>query len=150
MREAEIELALEFLAAVQGEQTFEVVDDQGRRVSSLLYPHRGQMYIYSAELRLDRFAIGGSYGTSAFRRTTCTDSDWWPDISSEYVWLESQSQTKPKLERFDINLYYRALDLKWDNSKAIQEFLDFLRLSRQGKFYLDAFVGYQKQRAAIL
>jgi len=55
-----------------------------------------------------------------------------------------------QLERFDINLYYRALDLKWDNSKAIQEFLDFLRLSRQGKFYLDAFVGYQKQRAAIL
>jgi hypothetical protein len=110
MREEIIELTIGYLSGIQGQQIFEIIDNQGRRVTKLIYPHRGAMLFFNGELRLlSRFFIGGKYGNSHFDRVTSTDTNWLPAIQPD-VWWEANSRCKAELEIYDINFYLRLID----------------------------------------
>ena len=151
-RAISIELTMEYIFDAHGEQNFEVIDSQGRRISRLHYPHSGPIIVYKGEIRfLPRVSIGGRYGSSLFKRTTATDTDWWPPIAD--VWWESNSRTKAEVETYDVNLYYRFLDLnkeqikeKYLSSPGICEIFDFLRINNVESIALDIFAGYQQQK----
>ncbi|MCQ9206106.1 MAG: hypothetical protein NG737_07340 [Omnitrophica bacterium] len=98
------------------------------------------MTILNGEWRFHpRFSIGGRYGSSSFRETTAIDTDWFIGIPS-VIWWQSNSTSKAKMDFFDMNIYYRLLDL--DKSQMSEKFSSFLLLDR---FSLDIFGGYQQQ-----
>lgn len=145
-----LELTLEFGFATQGEQIFEVVDSQERRISRLDYPHRGEMLIFKGEVGvLPRLSIGGRYGSSFFKKRTAIDQDWDPDISEEAVWLESESKCKSEVEFWDLNIYYCLLDLSQEEIEQERLFskedtiFDYLLIDRLS---LDIFAGYQRNK----
>lgn len=140
----ELELSVDCLLG-RGEQTFEVIDDAGRKISRLVYPQRGKMFIANAEIRFTpEFSIGGSFGSSRFKEVVSTDTDWLPAITGSDVWWESNSSCKTQLDNYNINLYYRFLDL--DSSSERSELNNLFRLSGDEKFSLDLFTGYQWQK----
>ncbi len=101
------EVSLELGYATRGEQTFEVVDNQDRRISRLLFPHRGTLVTLSGEIPLiNRFSIGGKYIGNKLKTVNSTDTDWRPGTSS-LVWTESNSRTDTWIENYDLNIYYR-------------------------------------------
>lgn len=141
-----IELTVEYSFLTGGDQIFEVVDSQGRRISRLEYPHRGEMLMLKGEAGFpnSRFSIGGRFGSSSFRRKRSKDQDWLPSISG-LVWLESEALTKPKIQFYDINLYYNLKTLSEEDigfaslsseRRTIYEALSIDRLSA------DVFLGY--------
>ena len=149
-----IDLSIEYMPFVKGEQIFEVIDDVGRRISRLHYPHRGQMYFLNGEIRLlPRLSVGGKYGSSHFKKTNSTDSDWYYDFIPELndmVWNESNSRTKTEVEISDLNFYYRILDLKAEAQEEEEKqegLLDILRLDQNNsKLLIDLILGYQWER----
>jgi len=144
LRSLSLKLSVECLVG-RGEQTFEVVDSAGRKISRLVYPQRGKMFTASAEIRFSpEFSIGGSFGSSRFKETVSTDTDWLPSISGGDVWWESNSSCSSRMENYNINLYYKFLDL--DNSLEAAEIKDFFRLSRTERLSLELFGGYQWQK----
>jgi len=147
LRNVAIELALEYAFCVRGNQIFEVVDEQGMRISRLHYPNRGQMYTYKGEVRFfDIVGIGGRYSSSNFSRSTATDTDWIPEITPDLIWLESHSTNKAKIESFDMNVYYRLMDINAGSSQMARDLFDLLRLKNGGHFTLDAFAGYLEHK----
>jgi len=146
LRNLHIELAIEYMGYVTGKQTFEVVNDVGQRISRLSYPHSGGMYIGKGELRLlPRLSVGGRYGNSNFRKTTCTDTDWLPAIATDRVWMESNSDSDIKIELYDINLYLRLLDFDRENTELGSSDMSVLNNWKADKLSVDIFSGYQKQ-----
>ncbi len=150
LRNITIELTLEYAFHIQGEQNFEVIDDTGMRISRLHYPHRGEMVILNGEVRfLPRVSLGGRYATSLFERTTCTDTDWL--ILTDIVWNESHSSCKEGVSLYDINLYYRLIDLDKESIEEESIYSDGLGIKdifipTVDKLSLDVFVGYQQQK----
>lgn len=145
LRNLNIELTLEYLVFTYGKQIFEVVDSQGSRISRLNYPHRGEMYIFKGQVCLiPRLSIGGRYGSSNFKKTTCIDTDWIPTIDRDLVWWESNSDTKPEVRIYDLNLYYRLLDYDEEGEGGSGE-KNLFKDWRADKISLDIFAGYQKQ-----
>jgi len=155
LRRIKIELTLEYVFAAQGEQVFELFNDfdgdgDQERVSRLEYPHRGGLLIFKGEIGfLPKVSLGARYGSSLFSRRTATDQDWFPIISEEIVWLESESRCRPEIEFYDLNLYYCLLELDEDEVKqrrlsSEQDTLfDFLNIN---SLSLDIFAGYQQQK----
>jgi len=151
-----IELAVAYAFAVQGQQTFEVVLD-GYKISELKYPQRGQMVTYNGEIHLTpRFSIGGKYGNSIFKNTTCTDSDWFlgyigPDlVYIPDVWLQSNLENKAKVEIYDLNFYYRLVNLSRGREEQFYGFdSDLSKYSLPedlDSLSFDIFFGYQRQK----
>jgi hypothetical protein len=158
LRNVAIELTLEYAIGAKGEQSWELVDEQGVLVSRLEYPHRGEMLILKGEVGFkEKFFLGGRYGSSQFRKRVCSDEDWsffdplWgpPFGTDQYVDYQITRQlSKSKVDFFDINFYYRFLDL--DQEEAQQRRLaakgwsifDFLLIDNLSS---DVFVGYQQQ-----
>jgi hypothetical protein len=148
LRNLHIELAMEYIATVQGKQTFEVIDDSGQRISRLSYPHKGEIWLVRGEMRLlPRISVGGRYGNSNFRKSSSTDTDWLPNIAPGLVWNESISDTNIKLELYDINLYCRLLNFDKDAPDESSQVLQMLNNWMADKLSLDVFGGYQKQKA---
>ena len=146
LRNLHIELAIEYIGYVTGKQTFEVINEAGQRISRLSYPHSGGMYIGKGELRLlPRLSVGGRYGNSNFRKTTCTDTDWLPAIATDRVWMESNSDSDIKIELYDINLYLRLLDFDKENAELGSSDMAVLNNWKADKLSVDIFGGYQKQ-----
>lgn len=143
LRNIAIEISLDYFLA-RGDQIFEVVDSIGRKISRLHYSQKGNMFIVNAELRLHpRFSVGGSYGSSRFKHTVSTDTDWLPALLPNVYW-ESNSSCKPAVDNFNIKLYYRLLDLK--DVSASDDIKEYLRIKTFDKFSLDIFTGYQHQK----
>lgn len=145
-RDEIIELCLEYLFAMRGDQIFEVIDSQGRKISKLHYPHRGEMIFLSAEMHvLPGLSIGGKFASSHLKRTTTTDTDWLPAVDPE-IWWESNSNCSAELEYYDINFFLRVLDTKRDKESRLKwdELFDFLLVK---KLTFDIVVGYQHEKA---
>ncbi|MBU1726576.1 MAG: hypothetical protein KJ880_02990 [Candidatus Omnitrophica bacterium] len=147
LRSVVIELVFEYMFNVHGQQTFEVVDSQGNRITKLLYPHRGNVNVFKGELRVSpRVSIGGKFGSSNFRKVTSTDTDWDSSVSTEYVWWESQSRLSPEVQFYDLNLYLTLFDLESQKAKSDPALRDFLNFLRVDDFICDIFGGYQQQK----
>ncbi len=147
LRKITIELTLEYGFSAGGQQTFELLDSQGGMASKLTYPFRGEMAIIKSEIinSQSKFSLGGRYGNSNFKKKICTDEDWnlydpsWAYGTDSYVDYQITSQkSESKVELFDINLYYRLLDIKEDKTLSNNLLID--------KLALDTFVGYQYQK----
>jgi len=138
-----IEIDISFQESIgRGEQVFEVVDTDGSKISRLLYPQRGSIFTGNAELRLfPRFSFGGSLGSSRFRNTVATDTDWQSDIQPG-VWWESNSDCKARVDTYNVNLYFRLLDLK--DITIAQEMREYLNLEQVDEFTFDIFTGYER------
>jgi len=146
LRNLHIELAMEYIGFVNGKQTFEVIDEAGQRISRLSYPHSGGMWFLKGEVRLlPRLSVGGRYGNSNFKKTTCTDTDWIPAIATDRVWNESNSDSDIKIELYDINLYLRLLDFDKENTELGSSDMAVLNDWMVDKLSVDVFSGYQKQ-----
>jgi len=146
LRNMHIELALEYVGFVNGKQTFEVINEAGQRISRLSYPHSGGMWIAKGELRLlPRLSVGGRYGSSNFKKTTCTDTDWDPSIAPDRVEFESNSDCDKKISLYDINLYLRLLDFDKENTELGSSNMAVLNDWMVDKLSVDIFSGYQKQ-----
>jgi hypothetical protein len=125
--------------------------------SKLTYPSKGQMVILKGEIGyLSKFFLGGRYGSSDFKKTGCSDEDWniydptWPYGSDDYIDYQITKQDcKSKVEFFDINVYYRFLDLDKEEvsqrrlSSKEDSIFNFLLVD---SFSLDIFIGYQQQK----
>ncbi|MCX5702854.1 MAG: hypothetical protein NTW64_07835 [Candidatus Omnitrophica bacterium] len=157
LRDITIELALEYMFAAQGKQVFEVVDSQGGLISRLTFPNEGQMLILKAEAGFrNKFFLSGRYGNSQFSKKICSDEDWNlpidppdPLFGDNLDYQITRQDSKPKVEIFDVNLYYRLLDL--DKDKAKQEGLSSGKMKifenlMVDKLSFDIFVGYQQQK----
>ncbi|MBU0694368.1 MAG: tetratricopeptide repeat protein [Candidatus Omnitrophica bacterium] len=156
LRRIAIEISMEYLWA-KGEQSFELLNSQGEMVSKLTYPVKGKMTIFKGEVGfLSKFFLGARYGSSDFKKTVCSDEDWnihdptWPYGSDDYVDYQITKQGgKSEVEFFDINFYYRLLDLDKEYTKQ-------KHLSSEGdtifdswvvdNLSLDIFTGYQQQK----
>lgn len=157
-----IELTLEFGFATQGEQSFELYNDYDGdgdldKVSRLEYPHQGEMLILKGEVGfLSGFSIGGRFGSSSFSKRLCSDEDWhvwdptWPYGTDNYVDYQiTKQKSESKAEFFDVNLYYRLIDLDEDEVKRIRlsseesTVFDYLMID---SLSLDVFAGYQQQK----
>lgn len=157
LHDISVELTLEYMVGVQGEQIFELIDSQGVIASRLEYPHRGEMLIFKGEVGfLSKVFLGGRYGSSQFRKKICSDEDWnlwdptWPFGTDQYVDYQiSRQLSKSKVEFFDVNLYYRFLDLDKDEVKQRRlsseedTIFDYLLVD---SLSLDIFTGYQQQK----
>jgi len=155
LHDISVELSLDYLFSTQGTQIFELVID-GQMLSKLVYPHRGGLAIVKGEIGyLSKFFIGGKFATSNFRRRLCTDEDWSfydPDWIDEYVDYQITKQMcKSKVGFFDVNLYYRLLDLNEEEVKKMclsakeDTIFDFLLIN---SLSLDIFGGYQQQKGS--
>ena len=155
LRKITIELTFQYLFAVRGKQEFDLVDpDTLEKMSRLYYPIEGKMPIFKGEIGfLSKIFIGGRYGSSNLHKKTCTDEDWgfWDWHNGQWSYIEYQitkQVTKPSLELFDVNLYYRLLDFdekaikqrKSSYSKEEGSIFDFLLVDRLS---FDVFAGYQ-------
>ncbi|MBU1061658.1 MAG: hypothetical protein KJ952_02930 [Candidatus Omnitrophica bacterium] len=154
LRNIETELSMEY-QMVSGEQTFKVIQDNEQILSKLTYPIESDIFDYMFNLRGEvrfhpKFSIGGKYGSSNFSKTTCSDEDWnfWGIHNSEVKYIDYQitkQDCKPSLESFDINLYWRVLDLKdattTERSRSLLE-VDHISL--------DIFGGYQQQKGRYI
>lgn len=141
LRNIEIEMSLEQFVG-HGEQIFEVVDDGGSRISKLLYPQRGNMFKGNAELRLHpRFSVGAGLGSSRFKHTVATDTDWLPSILPD-VWWESNSSCKAQVDTFNVDLYFRLLDLK--DVAITKDMREYFSLETVDEITFDIFTGYEK------
>ena len=142
-----IELTLEYLVPVQGEQIFEVVDDGGRTITRVRYPLRGQMLMIKGEARFSPiFSLEARYGTSTFKRYDNIDTSWVPETSRE-VWWESYSRTKTELLLAEFNMYLRLFDSQQGNS-AFKDLFDlFVLTPQEGRLLIDALGGFQYQRS---
>ncbi|MFH1640810.1 MAG: hypothetical protein ABIA66_02470, partial [Candidatus Omnitrophota bacterium] len=152
-----IELALEYMVGAHGDQIFELIDSQGGLASRLTYPNKGQILFLKAEAGFkDRVFFGGRYGSSQFLKKTCSDEDWnifdpsWAYGTDEYVDYQITKQiSRPKVEIFDVNFYYRFLDLNRNKDKrgtlspGKKAFFDNLMVDRLA---FDIFIGYQQQK----
>ncbi len=162
LREIEIEIALEVGFAMGGKQAFELFNDydgdgKQERVSRLEYPHQGKMFIFKGEVGfLSKFFLGGRYGSSSFSKKICSDEDWhiydpwWPHGTDNYIDYQiTRQMSEPKVEFFDVNLYYRLLDLDKERMKQIRSsskedtIFDYLVTDTLS---LDIFAGYQQQK----
>lgn len=148
IRQKAIELTFEYIFSLQGQQTFEIIDSQGRRISRLHYLYRGQMPVFKGEVRLSpEFSIGARYADSNLKRTTCTDTDWLPPVTS--IWWESHSRNKAEVQFYDINFYFRLFDYNKESLKqtpsAGRELLDLLKIQKADRLFLDLLTGYQWQ-----
>ncbi len=146
LRNVEIELAIEY-EMTDGEQSFRVITSGGQALSKLTYPIDGNMFILNGEVKFHpKFSIGGKYGASDFRKTTCSDEDWnfWGIHNEELKYIDYQitkQDCKSKMENFDINLYYRILDKKdIVTGKRPRNLLGVNLIT------LDIFAGYQQQK----
>ncbi|MDD2752226.1 MAG: hypothetical protein PHN59_03770 [Candidatus Omnitrophica bacterium] len=147
----EINLALEYGFCVQGEQTFEVIDSAGRKISRLFYPHRGQLYTVKGELGfLDKLFIGGKFSSSLFKKAYSTDTDWRP-ADRQDIWYESHSREKAQAQLSDINFYYRLFELNVEKVREHKQFSELFDLFKMGNpndsLIFDVLVGYQWQKA---
>jgi hypothetical protein len=152
-----IELTLEYMVGTHGNQVFEVVDSQGGKISRLVYPNKGQMLILNAEAGFkNKFFVDGKYGNSQFLKKNFSDEDWNifidppdPVFGDTLDYQITKNDCKPKVEIFDINIYYRFLELKRDKAKqkslspGKKTLLDNLMADRLD---FDIFVGYQQQK----
>lgn len=161
LRDISIEVAIEYMVGAHGDQIFELIDSQGGIASRLTYPNQGQMLIFKAEAGFrDKVFLGGRYGSSQFSKESCSDEDWniwdpsWLEEygygTDEYVDYQITKQmSKPKVEIFDVNLYYRFLELSRDKEKqkglspGKKALFDNLMID---KLSFDIFVGYQQQK----
>ena len=155
LHDISVELSLEYVYASKGEQSFELLNDQGGRVSKLTYPTKGPMLILKGELGFfSKFFIGGRFASSDFKKTTNSDEDWgyWGWHNGEWKYIEYQitkQGCESKVEFFDVNLYYRFLDLNEEEVKKLRlsakedTIFDFLLID---SLSLDIFVGYQRYR----
>ncbi|MCX5703761.1 MAG: hypothetical protein NT066_04640 [Candidatus Omnitrophica bacterium] len=159
LREITIELTLEYGFAAGGKQGFELLDSQGRLASKLTYPTKGEMVIVKGEVGFwPKVFLGGRYGNSNFKKRICSDEDWnmydpfWPYGSDAYVDYQiSKQMSKSKVEFFDINLYYRLLDIDEEElnqrnlfRKEDSKLFDYLVIDNLA---LDIFIGYQYQKS---
>lgn len=141
-----IELSMEY-QTLSGEQVFTMIDSEGQKISKLTYPIKGNMFTLKGEVRFHpRFSIGGKYGSSDFDKTTNSDEDWnftgMHNGSLKHIDYQITKQDcESKMEMFDINLYYRLLNL--DNSNIEKETSELFVID---KFFLDIFGGYQQQK----
>jgi len=146
--------------SVHGDQRFEVWDDvvgneDQEKISRLIYPYRGSMTVFNGELGFrDKFFLGGRYGNSQFAREICTDEDWnfWAMHNSELKWVDyqvSRQDSRPKVEFFDINLYYRLLDLDGEKIRPGSSYSrdkEILDAYLANALSFDVLVGYQSQK----
>ena len=144
-----IELTLEYLFFAQGEQVFEVIDNEERIITKIKFPHRGGMLFAKGEVRLPySFLLGGKVGTSLFNKVNNTDASWMPAVQPG-VWWETTSRTDARVLTGDLNLYYRLLDSQTIDigDPAFCELLEFLVLKPfTFDVSFDVFSGYQFQR----
>jgi len=161
-----IEFTLEYGFATLGQQTFEVfgdVDGDGDQeiISRLEYPHRGGILIAKGEAGpWFGFSIGGRFGNSEITRELCSDEDWYlyddvgwgpPDYGTDFIveYQITRQMSESKVEFFDLNLYYRLIDLDEDEMEEIRlsseknNIFDYLEIDN---FSLDVFGGYQQQK----
>ena len=146
LNDIEIEFAVDY-QRVNGEQLFTVVDSGGERISQLTYPIKGDMHILRGEARLNpRLSLGIKYGSSNFSDTTSSDEDWnftavHNSETKTITYQITEQDTESEMETFDINLYWRLLDIKDDpDEKNVNNFLVTDRIS------LDVFGGYHQQK----
>ena len=122
LRNISMELSLDYMFSIHGDQRFEVWsdvvgDENQEMISRLIYPYRGYMAVFNGQVGFwDKFFIGGRYGNSQFQHNICTDEDWnfWALHNGTLKWIDYQvtkQDCMPKVGFFDINLYYRLLDL---------------------------------------
>lgn len=160
LRKLSFELTLEYAFFMHGKQRFEVVNSQEFDISKLIYPIKGEILILKGEIGfLSKIFLGGKYGSSEFKKTTCSDEDWglydltWPNGIDNYVDYQITKQDcKSKVYFFDVNLYYRLLAFNRDQAKERflpsiyvreKQLWDYIQLD---KLFFDIFAGYQSQR----
>ncbi|MBD3264122.1 MAG: hypothetical protein GF375_03360 [Candidatus Omnitrophica bacterium] len=130
-----------------GEQKFSIISEtSGRKISELTYPIKGGIFIVNGEVNLGpKISVGGRYGSSNFRSTTCSDEDWgfWAmhNGAPEYIDYQiTEQKCESNMEFFDINLYYRLY--KWNKEDINKDVRDFFEIDEVS---LDVFAGYQEQ-----
>lgn len=146
----EISLDFEYSFGLKGGQTFEIIDSRGRRISKLHYSHRGQMYTFKGEAKiLPQLFIAGRYGSSNFKKSNSTDTNWQPATRPD-IWFESHSRTKTALEISDLNFYYRIFDLNTENIRGnvwLKDLFDYFKIgNKNDKITFDLLAGYQWQK----
>ncbi len=157
LRNITIELTLEYGFAAKGEQSFDLMDSEGGLASKLIFPFEGKITVAKGEIGFgSKFFLGGKFGSSNFKKRTCSDEDWniydptWSEGTDEFIDYQITKQMeKVKTEFFNVNFYYRLFDLNKEDLKQKHLFLiedvatNSLLIDRLA---FDIFVGYQYQK----
>jgi hypothetical protein len=147
-RDEIIEISIDYLFSVKGQQIFEVVDDGGNRISKLFFPHRGGMLMFNGELRLSPLiSVGGEFGSSDLKTVNDTDTDWVTPFN-DFVWWQSNAACKVKVETWGVNMYYSVCRAKQGESQSRESknTLDLFAVNKEGgNISIDVFGGYQYQ-----
>ncbi|MBN3039777.1 MAG: hypothetical protein JW867_01480, partial [Candidatus Omnitrophica bacterium] len=143
LEDARIKIDTEYMFTA-GEQSFEIINSNGGKLSKLTFPIEGGMGIVNAEAKVyPNVFISARYATSNFDKKTSKDEDWNYMSGSTYVNYQiSEQDTKNRAEYWDANLYYRFLDLTKDD---LGDYLSNLFIV--DRLYLDVFGGYQQYKA---